>query len=483
MPNFLDTASVNRGVPHHQRDAARIGAQVHRRQVGVTGDGADVHRIDAEHFRHARHEHIVGALSDFRRAAEGGDAAAAIQLELYSRMRHIVPVDRQPGPGEVRGAAEADTAAEWKLPERLGPVCRVRDATDALRETDGADTQVVRGKRLWLLDDPETEVGGIEGQPLRDLVELNLLPETALRCAVASLGSARRLVGEHTAALKLVGRDVVGDGLKCARVERAGDAVGTVGTAVEHGLHVHAGDAAVLLDAGREPHQYWMATAVAVEYFLAREADLHGPIEHQGGLTDDQFVVERIALSAEPAPVWRRDDADMCRGHRERFGQRAMNVVRCLGAGPQHQLAVLVLRRHRCVLFDRQVCVAFVEEGVVEDVIRGGERCPHVPEAQRHQLVDVATVAVLVNPGRLVLEAVIGIAERPQRLVLDVDEVERLERRELVASDHRRHRVADEPHAVDRERVLVLADRQNAVRDREVLAGEHEVDAGMRQRA
>ena len=51
----------------------------------------------------------------------------------------------------------------------------------------------------------------------------------------------------------------------------------------------------------------------------------------------------------------------------------------------------------------------------------------------------------------------------------------RLERRQLVARDDGGDRIADEADAIDRERVLVLADRQDAVGDREVLAGQDEV--------
>ena len=91
--------------------------------------------------------------------------------------------------------------------------------------------------------------------------------------------------------------------------------------------------------------------------------------------------------------------------------------------------------------------------------------------------MDVAGVAVVVDARLGMGEAVFRRAERAQRLVLDVDEVERLERRQLVAGDHGGDRIADEAHAVDRQRVLVLADRQDAVRDREVLAGQHEVHA------
>ena len=49
----------------------------------------------------------------------------------------------------------------------------------------------------------------------------------------------------------------------------------------------------------------------------------------------------------------------------------------------------------------------------------------------------------------------------------------------LVSGDHRGHRVADEPDRVGAEGVLVMADRQHAVRDRELRSGEHEVHPGV----
>ena len=61
---------LDRRVAHHQRDAAGVGAEIDRRQIGVAGDGADVERIDAEHLRDARHQHIVRSLADLRGAAE-----------------------------------------------------------------------------------------------------------------------------------------------------------------------------------------------------------------------------------------------------------------------------------------------------------------------------------------------------------------------------------------------------------------------------
>src|SRR5262249_22489301 len=181
---------------------------------------------------------------------------------------------------------------------------------------------------------PEAELRRIERERLGNLVELNLLAEAALRGAVAPLGSARRLVREDPAALKLICGNVIRDRLQGAGIESAGDAVRSVRAAVEHRLHVHPGDRAVALDAGLEMHQDRMAAAMAIEHFFAGQTDLHGAVEQQGRPRDDDFMVERVALAAEAAAVRRRNDADMRRGHGERLRQRPMYIVRRWRAGP-----------------------------------------------------------------------------------------------------------------------------------------------------
>src|SRR5450759_3627615 len=129
-------------------------------------------------------------------------------------MRHVAPVDGQTGAREVRGAGESDAAAGRQLAERPDPVGGVRHPTDAFGQSDGADAKIVRGQRAWLLRDAQTEVGRVDGQLLRDLVDLDFLTETRLWRAMSALGTTRRLVREDAAPLKLVCRDVVRDRLQ-----------------------------------------------------------------------------------------------------------------------------------------------------------------------------------------------------------------------------------------------------------------------------
>ena len=107
--------------------------------------------------------------------------------------------------------------------------------------------------------------------------------------------------------------------------------------------------------------------------------------------------------------------------HLERFGERAVHVVRSLRTRPEYEFSVGIFRRHRGVLLDRQVRVALVEERVFEHLVGVGERLLHIPEAKRNGFVNVALVAVIVDARLLVFETFLGRAEGAQRLVFHLD--------------------------------------------------------------
>jgi hypothetical protein len=77
----------------------------------------------------------------------------------------------------------------------------------------------------------------------------------------------------------------------------------------------------------------------------------------------------------------------MCAGrHLEDLGQRAVHVVGGLGRGPEGQLAVRPLRRHRRVLLQRKVGVPLEEERVLPDVIGLGEALLDRPKSKETSL-------------------------------------------------------------------------------------------------
>ena len=135
------------------------------------------------------------------------------------------------------------------------------------------------------------------------------------------------------------------------------------------------------------------------------------------------------------------------------------------------------------MLLDWEVRVAFVEKQILEDMVGLGNGCVHVTthfsEFEGLQPMDIAVLAVRVNARFGLRQGLERIADRVERLVAHLDEIERLGRGLLVLGDHRGQRIADVAHVLRRERIFVLADRQDAEGDREVLAGEHQVHAGM----
>ena len=222
-----------------------------------------------------------------------------------------------------------------------------------------------------------------------------------------------------------------------------------------------------------------MPPPVAIEDLFARQANLHRPIEQQRGFGYHDLVVERIALATEAAAVRRGDHADMRGGHLEGFRQRAMHVMRRLRTGIDDELPVRIQESHRRVLFDRQMRAALEKEEVVEHVIGRRDRLVDVPELQRHRLVYVPFVAVVVNPRFGECKALFRISECPQRLVLDFDELNRLPRGRFVHGNHRRDGVSDESDLVTTECMLVMTDGKDAVRNRESVASQNQVNAGM----
>ncbi len=221
---------------------------------------------------------------------------------------------------------------------------------------------------------------------------------------------------------------------------------------------------------------------MAVENFLARERDLHRPPRDHRELGDDDLVVEGIALAAEAAAVRRGDDAYVRGRKAEGFSERAVDVVRRLRGRPERELVVGVEVSDRRVLLHRQVRVALVEENILADVIGLLETFFQVAELKVHFLVHVRAVAVVVHARIVDHDGLFDARDRLKSFVLDFDQVHRLERRVFVYGRDGGHGVAYEANLADAERVLVLTDRQDAVRDRQIFAGDDGVNAGQGER-
>src|SRR5262249_31690168 len=107
--------SLQGGIAGHQRDTARVAAQVDRRQVGIGCQYAYVKRIDAENLGDNVSQDRIRALAYIHRSAHDTNAALAVEAELHARVRHTIPVNRQSGPTNVRAARDPYSAAVGQL--------------------------------------------------------------------------------------------------------------------------------------------------------------------------------------------------------------------------------------------------------------------------------------------------------------------------------------------------------------------------------
>src|SRR5487761_24977 len=398
------------GIAGHERDAGRVGAEVDWRGVGVGSDQTDVSRLDAELFGDDRREHRVGALTDVHRAAERGDAAT-VELDLYLRVRHVVPVDRGAGAREV--ARDRETEAVAGSPLAIA-VSRCADhSLCAFVEATRCHAEPVDSAGHGLDEVGLFQVDGVESDVVRDLLEVQLERETGLRGAVASLGTARWLVGEDAAAFEAISRDVVGHRLKSACIKGRGDAVRAIGAPIEGGLEMHRRDVSVFRDACPHPHQHRVATSVRVEDLFAGQRAFDRTAGQHRQLADDDLVRERVGLATEPAAVRRADDADPAHRQLEHFREGPVHVVDHLRRGPQGD-ASIDEGGDRAVLLHRQVGVALEEEDVLADMVRLLKSPVHVAELERDQLVDIVWAAVILDA--LVLDVRQRLVDRHHRL-------------------------------------------------------------------
>src|SRR6266566_7911204 len=112
-----------------------------------------------------------------------------------------------------------------------------------------------------------------------------------------------------------------------------------------------------------------MATAVTIENFLARKCYLHRPSCHHCKLADHNLVIERIALAAKAAAVWRGDHANVTGRQLRDLAERAMNIVRRLRRTPERQLVIRIEITDSRMLLHRQVGIALVEESILANQV------------------------------------------------------------------------------------------------------------------
>src|SRR6267378_100305 len=119
---------------------------------------------------------------------------------------------------------------------------------------------------------------------------------------------------------------------------------------------------------------------------------------------------------------------------------------------------------------------AFEKEQVLPDDVACRNPRVGIAELEVDELVQVAAIAVVMDARLGMRDRFFGRCDRLEWLVDDFDEIERRSRDLFAGGGNRRDRIADKPHLVDAQRVLVLGDGKNAERNRQIPSGEYGVD-------
>jgi hypothetical protein len=218
-----------------------------------------------------------------------------------------------------------------------------------------------------------------------------------------------------------------------------------------------------------------MSAAVDIEGLLAREGEFHRPSGDHRQLGRADLMREWIALTAEAAADRGCDHPDAAGRKLEHFGQSAMQIVRRLGRGPKRELVVRAVKTDRAVLLHRQMSIALIKKGSLENMVRAGEATFDVAEFEGHGLLHVSAPvpgvdALTLFGGR---QRLFDGENRFQNFVFNVDKAERLFRQAFADRRHRRHGIAGITDLIDRQRLFVLGRGHDAELLRQVLAGEH----------
>ncbi len=307
---------------------------------------------------------------------------------------------------------------------------------------------MIDGFRAIVYDILAPHLRRIEFQVARDFVELHFESETRLRCTVSALGSARWLVRKDAHAFEFVRRDFVRHGLQRAGVICGRDAVRSVRAAVKNRFEMQCSDLPVALDAGLDPHQNRMTTAMRVKNLFTRQREFHGATGQHRKFACDNFVRERVGLAAESAADRRGDHANMSARNLQCFFERAMNIVGRLRRAVKREPTIRRKISNARMFFHRQMCVAFVEKHVLAHVLGSFESRLKIAEFERDKFVDIVMIGVRVNLRKFFVERVAHGHDGRERFVRDVNQLKRALGGLFVNRRDRRDRIADEADVI-----------------------------------
>ena len=264
----------------------------------------------SERFRHRDRHHGRGALADFGRAGERGDAAVEIELEIDHRVRLAGPMDRLGGAADVMRAGHAETLARRQLADALAPAARPLDLVETFGEPVAVHHQIVHGagRRVQQIGAAHRE--RVEPEFARHAVEQAFEGVAHVDRAVAAHGAAGRQIGVDAIAVVFDRGNIVDALQQRAGIENGDDAVAGISAAALHHLAFAGGDPPVSAHAELEPDVGLRPRAVGEEILLARQ--LHHDLAGRGAgeQRGDDLEIQHLDARAETAADERLDHAD-----------------------------------------------------------------------------------------------------------------------------------------------------------------------------
>jgi hypothetical protein len=300
----------------------------------------------------------------------------------------------------------------------------------------------------------------IHADEMGELVHLALQREIHRGDAKAPHRRRRHPVGIGA---EYVGMDI-GNGVRPGQMRDAFDhrVAGKpgIGAAVEIAADLARQDPAVALHAVLDVDALGAARRTELHFLLAAEHVAHRPAgQHRA--EDRQRLGQGVDLAAKTAADGAADEMQLVGRHVEDFRAGVEGKEQRLGRGVDHIAAVGIRCRDRTIglgrrMLDRRHLIALFEH-----MIGLGKTALDVTEAKFLVVVFVVKSETvlgigLVDDDRAGLQRLLDIEHATQRLVIDANPAERLERLALAVGHHGHDRLTLVAHLVDRERWFVV---------------------------
>ena len=422
-------------------------------------------------------------LTDVGRSGVDRDATVHVHLDVNRGVGEAVgvPVNRKARAGDEETASDTDALAEGHLSELFIPAAFFLHPTQGLAHPVAGDAESRDGPAVRRQEVGQTQVDGVHGQLLGDVVQAHFDGTAGVDRPVAAHRTAGGLVGPHARTGVVEGTKLVGRGRQHAVVVRGHVPEGSEGASVDQRVNVQSGDATVLVrvefdfDVGR------VTATVDPVHFLTVEGDANrsAALPCKDGRT--HFVREGVRLATESSAHEGPDDVDLVHGDVQHRREGAMGVMWHLLRRVELQTSVGVPVRDDGVRFGEAVVHALkapcasrrrggmldlraVAEGLVDALLHVGAS----------DVVLSAPVDGLID----VLQSLSGVELWLQFLVIDHDGPEGFHGGRFVHGGNARDEIPHVADLLDRHGVLVLGHRKHAEGLRRIVARGDRKDAG-----